>query len=85
MVYDIPPKLLLGVQFFMLLVLLSEVNFFQRISKKIILALSDLSMKRIVLTHFYALFSPEAFQSENCNCDGQVSASLREVAIRTQK
>lgn len=57
-------------QFFML-ILLSEVNIFsQRISKKIILAQNELGVRRIVLTHFYALVAPEAFKSENCNCDG---------------
>jgi len=51
-------------------VLLSEMNLFQSISKKIGLALSELSVKRIVLTYFYALVAPEAFKSENCNYDG---------------
>lgn len=58
-----------------MLLLLSEVIFFQRISKKIILALSELGVKKIVLTHFYALVAPETFKSENCNCDGYISAS----------
>lgn len=53
-----------------MLVLVSEVIIFQRTSKEIILSLSELSVKRIVLTHFYALVAPEAFKPENCNCDG---------------
>lgn len=58
-----------------MLVFFSEVHFFKGFQRKSPLAQSDVSVKRIVLTHFYVLIAPETFKYKNCHSDEYVSAS----------